>query len=819
MERFALTQQQQGSAFSLENSQSSEEPHNQQQQLDYIMDMKKRLHSLLSELDHTKSSPSTLASPQQVSSIASPCSSLLPPPPLPLPPSSSNSINTYQTTSTPSSKVVASGVHGDDSVKYSTPRSSQSVTSSLHSLPTPPLFSKPMKTIAPPGSTSSTSSTPPVSSQKKNNPLPFQPPKMVRKSLSENISNDNGKSSFGGKVTPLKSPALLSSSLSSQKRSSSTAGKVSRTPLANITNHVRNHRSTPSPSSACTFTTPTSMGKTTQTNKTTTPSNVAVGTTTSTPKPNHGIVLEKASSLEHLKLSSNRQKTAVTLKASVGKKSMSSQHCSPSTTITTTTTTTKVEVVAPSSQTLHQLLKPSDASSLKKPETNSLDFNMTVGSISPIKNRDNKDMTLLFPESHNIQQILSSLDHVNTDDLFPKLQEIKTSDDDTLYDTTAKSRNDEECDKLTDPKSEFQLQQPTMTAQRYDDSEKTKNPAVKRKRFDSIESECESDSSQKITDGVEQPSKKVLLNKDNKESVTRVTKASKKVTIKETIEPLIDDDHDDEEEHDHTSDDSEKKSKTTFKPKLTLRREKKSKRVFKIYDNALLLEKSEFALNAPSESTNHVMSTEKSRDKFTLAREYIKEANTALKKEGNISNALELYEKALQLIPSNEKLKQKITKLKQLDKDRNRTVQQNDVLTINTTSASDEEEEFQLNHLDVEDVEMSDAVAPPPPLLQEEGIFKPCVTNNIRSQTTSSEGDNDSWEKSTQAKLLDYLNDTNNGMKQLKKLATIGDKKAEKIMECRPFKTISELSKIGLGEKGIATLIEKNEKLISELDE
>ncbi|KAG2370766.1 hypothetical protein C9374_014260 [Naegleria lovaniensis] len=761
LEHFALTQQ--GSSVALPNLQSiqTELGHNSPQmqssplaQLDDILDMKKRLYSILSEIDSKSSSP-----PPLNTQSSSPFS---------------NNTPTWSSTSstTPSSSKLENNTLSHDKLSYSTPRSAQSsaTPSSRRSntLPTPPLFSKTKTTKT--TLIGSTSTTPLHSSP--NKPF-FQPPKIRAQKSFE-------KPNLIGKVTtPLKSsvtsttsttstPTTALKEVSSLKKSqvsttTTPAGTLARTPLANITNHTTTTTTTNGAMMRLT-TTPSPSASTCTIGKATTSKVTPRKVFADTPKQNQAIVLEKASSLEHLKL-----------KHKPSKKPLSSL-TTPTTMKSSSTATTP-----PLSVNHHQ--KQVASASSNKP--NSLDFNMTVGSISPIKNRDHvlKDMTLLFPENHNIQQILSSLDHVTTDDLFPKSStEIKTCETGSCE--GIKQPTDENSNLKESNCKNQQVQIPTNTQVELVLS--TKNPSIKRKRFDSDDEskECTASLEKAYTDD-DNRKNKVLINEDNmaiptgKASSTRALKTTrKKVTIKES----------DEEEQDNTSSDTEEKH-NTFKPKLTRRREKKSNRVCKIYDNVLLLEKSEFAFVSPPMEGSGV-ATDKSRDnKFSLAREYIKQANT-LKKEGNLENALELFEKALQLIPSNEKLKQKIAKLENALK--------------NSMVLTGEEEEFQFND-DKDDVEMVDSMSQ-----QQESSND---TDKLsRSDTTTNE-------KSTQDKLLDYLNDTNNGMKQLKKLATIGDKKAEKIMECRPFKTISELSRIGFGEKGITTFIEKNEKFISELDE
>ncbi|EFC45052.1 kinesin-6 [Naegleria gruberi] len=246
-------------------------------------------------------------------------------------------------------------------------------------------------------------------------------------------------------------------------------------------------------------------------------------------------------------------------------------------------------------------------------------------------------------------------------------------------------------------------------------------------------------------------------------------------------------DSDSENEQEEQVEEEEKKN--SFVPKA-VRRGKKPKQeagaVF--FDNAALLEISTFAINKSMDLTLDSGRMLTKEDKLALARNHIKEA-AILKKEGNERGSLELLEKALALLPTNEKLQRKVEKLKRRIKNEERT----------KALYKDEEEEKQVNNDKMVDEDE-----------EEEKPKKKTATKSKPASLKSS---------STAEKILEYINDESNEVKELKRLVTIGDKKAEKIIEHRPFKSINELTKIGIGEKSIPGFVEKNEKVIDDLVE
>lgn len=64
-------------------------------------------------------------------------------------------------------------------------------------------------------------------------------------------------------------------------------------------------------------------------------------------------------------------------------------------------------------------------------------------------------------------------------------------------------------------------------------------------------------------------------------------------------------------------------------------------------------------------------------------------------------------------------------------------------------------------------------------------------------------------------KLLRFINDAN--LKDLQLLATIGEKRAERILQSRPFASLPDLSRIGIAAKGVEQLVEKNLDSIDEV--
>ncbi|KAL9657587.1 hypothetical protein ABK040_012667, partial [Willaertia magna] len=152
--------------------------------------------------------------------------------------------------------------------------------------------------------------------------------------------------------------------------------------------------------------------------------------------------------------------------------------------------------------------------------------------------------------------------------------------------------------------------------------------------------------------------------------------------------------------------------------------------------------------------------------------------------------AIYFYDLAYQLIPTNQKLQARIEKIKK-KLPNNTFVRDNDKENVNTSTASSNKVVSrkplqELNSNDLKDRELS-----------------------TKENVSKKEGNND-----IEQLLLKYLNDENNEIKELKKLATIGLKKAEKIIETRPFKSLDDLNKIGLKEKGISALVEKNKEFL-----
>jgi hypothetical protein len=65
--------------------------------------------------------------------------------------------------------------------------------------------------------------------------------------------------------------------------------------------------------------------------------------------------------------------------------------------------------------------------------------------------------------------------------------------------------------------------------------------------------------------------------------------------------------------------------------------------------------------------------------------------------------------------------------------------------------------------------------------------------------------------------LLKYINNDDNGEKELKKLHSVGAATAKKIIENRPFTSLNDLTSIGISDNGVKNLVKKNEENIWEL--